>query len=190
MYRHRLDQPDHVEQPSVQGFHPKNHEANYIWRGTKADVWEAGHRVPYLVRWPGVIEPGTRCDETICLTDLTATCAEIVGFELPSNAAEDSFSLLPLLRGKGWTTPRAPVIHHSANGMFSLREGKWKMVFGNGSGGRQQPRGKPFQKPYFLFDLEKDPSETTNVIEANPQLAERLTEKLETIMDSGRSRPV
>jgi len=190
MYRYAEDKPDHVEQSSVQGFHRKNHQANYIWRGTKADIWEAGHHVPYLVRWPGVTQAGTRCDETICLTDLTATCAEIVGFSLPADAAEDSFSLVPLMQGKGWTTPRAPVIHHSISGMFSLREGKWKMVFGNGSGGRQQPRGKPFEKPYFLFDLDKDPSETTNVIEAHSEMAQRLTEKLETIMDSGRSRPL
>jgi len=121
---------------------------------------------------------------------LTATCAEIAGFGLPSDAAEDSFSILPLMQRKDWSTQRAPVIHHSANGMFSLREGQWKMVFGNGSGGRQQPRGKPFQKPYFLFDLEKDPSETTDVIEKYPQVAKRLTERLETIRSSGRSRPL
>jgi arylsulfatase A-like enzyme len=190
MYRWQEDEADHVEQPSVQGFHPTNHQANYIWRGTKADIWEAGHRVPFLVRWPGVTQPGTRCSETICLTDLTATCAEIVGHPLPTDSAEDSFSLVPLMRGKGWTMPRAPVIHHSANGMFSLRGGRWKMVFGNGSGGRQQPRGKPFQKPYFLFDLEQDPSETTNVIEDHPDVASRLTEDLERIMNSGRSRPI
>jgi len=190
MNRWDEDQPDHVAQPSVQGFHPKNHQANYIWRGTKADIWEGGHHVPYLVRWPGVVRPGTTCDETICLTDLMATCAEITGFRLPSDAAEDSFSILPLLRGRKPETPRAPVIHHSANGMFSLREGQWKMVFGNGSGGRQKPRGKPFQKPYFLFDLEQDPSETTNVIDAHPKTAQRLTERLETIRNSGRSRPL
>jgi arylsulfatase A-like enzyme len=190
MYRWRQGEPDHVEQPSVQGFHPKNHQANYIWRGTKADIWEAGHHVPYLVRWPGVVQPGTTCAETICLTDLTATCAEVAGFSLPTNAAEDSFSLVPLLKGKDWPVPRAPVIHHSGSGMFSLRRGKWKMVFGSGSGGREKPRGKPFQEPYFLFDLEKDPSETTNVIDKYPQIAQQLTEALETIRSSGRSRPI
>ncbi|UCD50686.1 MAG: arylsulfatase [Phycisphaerales bacterium] len=190
MYRWDEDKPDHVTEPSVQGFHPQKHQANYIWRGTKADIWEAGHHVPYLVRWPGVVQPGAKCDETICLTDLMATLAEITGFQLPGNAAEDSFSLVPLLQGRKPPTPRAPVIHHSGSGMFSLREGKWKMVFGNGSGGRQRPRGKPFEKPYFLVDLEQDPLETTNVIEAHPEIAQRLTERLETIMDSGRSRPL
>ena len=190
MYRQPEDKPDHVTQSSVQGFHRTNHQANYIWRGTKADIWEGGHHVPYLVRWPGVVRPGTRCNETICLTDLMATCAEIAGFPLPSDAGEDSFSIVPLLQGRKPPAPRAPVIHHSGSGMFSLRRGKWKMVFGNGSGGRQRPRGKPFEKPYFLFDLERDPSETTNVIDAHPEIARRLTETLETIIDRGRSRPL
>jgi arylsulfatase A-like enzyme len=107
---------------------------------------------------------------------------------LPSDAAEDSFSILPLMQGRDWSIPRAPVIHHSGSGMFSLREGKWKMVFGDGSGGREKPKGKPFQEPYSLFDLEKDPSETTNVIAEHPDVAKRLTESLERIRSSGRSR--
>jgi len=190
MYRWREGEPDHIEKPSVQGFHPQKHQANYIWRGTKADIWEAGHHVPYLVRWPGVVRPGTTCAETICLTDLTATCAEVAGFALPTEAAEDSFSIVPLLKGEGWPVPRAPVVHHSGSGMFALRQGKWKMVFGNGSGGRENPKGKPFQKPYFLFDMEKDPSETTNVIDEYPLVAQRLTESLERIRTTGRSRPI
>jgi hypothetical protein len=117
-----------------------------------------------------------------------ATCADITGFHLPENAAEDSFSLLPLLLGKARSIPRAPVIHHSGNGMFSLRDGKWKMVFGNGSGGREKPVGKAFEKPYFLFDLENDPSETTNLIDKYPDIAKRLEEQLEAIMNKGRSR--
>jgi len=189
MFQVREGEADHVDKPSVQGFDPENHRANYIWRGTKADIWEAGHREPYLARWPGVTKAGTRCNETICHTDLMATCAEIVGYDLPADAAEDSFSIVSLLKSGKWKTPRAPVIHHSAGGMFSLRDGKWKMVFGNGSGGREKPSGSPFKKPYFLFDLEKDPSETTNLIEKHPEVADRLTEKLEQIRNSGRSRP-
>jgi arylsulfatase A-like enzyme len=188
MYRKPQDDPDHTENPGVQGFHPSNHQANADWRGTKADIWEAGHRVPFLVRWPGKVKPKTRCDQTICLTDFLATCAEITGFPMPDNVGEDSFSLLPLMQGKEWAVPRAPVIHHSSNGTFSLRDGKWKMVFGSGSGGREKPVGKPFEQPYFLFDLESDPSETLNVIDKHPEIAQRLTEKLQTIMHSGRSR--
>lgn len=188
MYRLPEDKPDHTQDTGVQGFHTNNHEANAHWRGTKADIWEAGHRVPFIVRWPGKVKASTQCDQTICLTDFMATCAEITDCKLPDNAAEDSFSLAPLFLGKTRSISRAPVIHHSVSGMFSLRDGKWKMVFGNGSGGRQKPRGKPFQKPYFLFDMENDPSETTNLIDKHPEIAKRLENKLNKIMSNGRSR--
>lgn len=188
MYRWPLEEPDHVEDSRVQGYHPTSHKANADWRGTKADIWEGGHRIPFIARWPGVIKAGTFCEQTICLTDFLATCAEISGLSLPQDAGEDSFSLLPLMRGGGWTVPRAAVIHHSSQGMFSLRDGRWKMVFGSGSGGREKPLGKPFEKPYSLFDLKKDPSETTNLVDRHPDIAERLTATLERIMTSGRSR--
>lgn len=114
------------------------------------------------------------------------TCVEVTASSIPENAGQDGFSLLPLMQGKDWAIPRAPVIHHSANGMFSLRDGKWKIVFGNGAGGRENPFRKSFKKPYFLFDLESDPSETTNVINKYPEITERFEQQLETIMwDAG-----
>jgi len=111
----------------------------------------------------------------------------ITGQQLPDRSAEDSFSFLPSVLGK-LAASRAPVIKHSANGLFALREGPWKMVFGNGSGGRQQPRGKPFAKPYQLFNLEQDPSETTNIIDQHPETATRLEKRLQRIREQGRSR--
>lgn len=188
MYRWPEDQPDHVQQNSVQGFHASRHSSNHIWRGTKADIYEGGHRIPLLVRWPGRIAPGSLCDETVCLTDFMATCADIVGYELTESAGEDSFSLLSLFMTGNWQSPRAPVIHHSSNGTFSLRQGKWKMVFGSGSGGRQKPVGTPFEKPYFLYDLENDPTENANVLDLYPEVAEKLSEKLAKIRQQGRSR--
>ena len=92
------------------------------------------------------------------------------------------------MHGKDGTVSRAPVIHHSSNGTFSLRDGKWKMIFGNGSGGREKPIGKPFEKPYFLFDLENDPSETNNVIDEFPGIAEGLEGQLKIIMEKSGSR--
>jgi len=189
MYRLSGDRPDHSADPSIQGYAPGHHQANAGWRGTKADIWEAGHRVPFLVRWPGRVPPGSTCGETVCLTDIMATGAEITGFSLPERAAEDSFSLLPLMTGGRRPAPRAPVIHHSINGTFSIRDGRWKMVFGSGSGGRQKPVGKPFEKPYFLFDLENDPAETVNLIDSRPDVARRLTEELEKIRQGPGSRP-
>ena len=122
------------------------------------------------------------------LTDLFATCAEIVGAKLEDETAEDSFSLLPALRGE--ELPRgAPVIHHSYAGMFAIREGNWKLVLGNGSGGREQPLGEPFGQPYQLFDLSRDISETSDLAQSNPDVVKRLVAQFEQIRDSGRSRP-
>ncbi len=186
-YMHRLtpDKPDHRQDATVQGYHPENHTANAHLRGTKADVWEAGHRVPFIVRWPGRTQANSRSDKTICLTDLLATCADVTGQTIPPGAGEDSFSFLNSALGKP-AAPRAPVINHSANGIFALRDGPWKMVFGSGSGGREQPRGKPFEKPYRLFNLASDPSETENVIDRHPEIAARLEGLLRKTRAQGR----
>ena len=102
----------------------------------------------------------------------------MTGEPVPAGAAEDSFSLLPAARGKADAKPRPGVINHSASGIFAIRRGPWKLVAGNGSGGRQGPRGKPFQKPYNLYNLDKDPGETTNLIESRPEIAAQLEEEL------------
>ena len=177
------DPADHVDDATVQAYRPEHHTANGVLRGTKADIWEAGHRVPFFARWPGHISKGSQCAETICLTDLFATTAEIVGEKVPEGAAPDSYSFLPLLLGKTPATPRPPVIHHSAAGMFAIRDGKWKLVLGNGSGGREAPRGKPFAKPYQLFDLSADISETKNLIEAQPDVAAELEDACRKIRE-------
>lgn len=188
MYRWPEDQEDHLQDPGIQGFHTTNHRSNANWRGTKADVWEGGHRVPFIVRWPGQFDPGSSCDETICLTDVMATCAEITNTSLPETAGEDSFSLLPMLKNEEITLKREPVVHHSINGTFSLREGDWKIVFGNGSGGRQKPIGRPFEEPFFLFNLKNDPSETKNIIDKHPDVAVRMKKKLDEIIQGNGSR--
>ena len=189
MYRRGADETeDHVSDSTVQAYKEKHHTANGDLRGTKADVWEAGHRVPFFARWPGVIEAGSTCEKTTAHVDLFATCAEIAGGTLLKNSAEDSFSWLPLFKGGDWSRPRAPVINHSAAGMFALRSGKWKLIAGNGSGGRQAPKGRPFQKPFMLFDLQADLGEKNDQAKAKPELVEELTVKLESIRSSGRSR--
>jgi len=187
MYERKPGSNDHVTNHGDQGYAPENHRPNYHWRGTKADVYEAGHRVPLLVRWPGRIKPGSTSDHTTTLTDFYATFAEIVGHTLDTDEAEDSFSLLPVLTGSG-QVDRAPVINHSVRGMFAIREGKWKLIAGNGSGGRERPRGKPFDRPYQLYNLEADPGETDNLIEKHPDVAKRLEARLDAIRNNGRSR--
>jgi arylsulfatase A-like enzyme len=171
-FMYRREGRDHVDDASVQAFRPERHTANGPWRGTKADVWEGGHRVPLFVRWPNQVEAGSICTAPVCLVDLLATAAEVVGSERPASA-QDSHSLLPLMLGEP-NGQRPPVIHHSANGMFAIRDGKWKLVLGNGSGGRESPRGRPFDRPYQLFDLTQDPAETQNCIADHPEVARRL----------------
>jgi arylsulfatase A len=188
-YMRRYDESaekDHVDDSTQHGFKASSHRANGPLRGTKADIWEAGHRVPFFVRWPGQVEAGSRCETTVCLTDLYATCAEVVDAALSRNMAEDSLSLVPLLRGTA-TVRGAPVVHHSVNGTFAIRDGRWKLVLGNGSGGREKPKGKPFQKPYQLFDLSTDLGETRDVAAAHPEWVARLEARLDEIQVSGRT---
>ena len=179
---------DHVDDPRVQGFHRGHHRANGGLRGTKADVWEAGHRVPFFVRWPGVVKAGGRCAVAVCLTDFFATCADVVGRGEKVGEGEDSFSLVPLLEGREGDFKRAPVVNHSASGMFAVRDGKWKLVAGNGSGGREKPRGKVFEKPYQLFDLEADMGEVNNLAGEMRGRVKAMAGMLQGLMDRGGSR--
>ncbi len=165
------------------------HRANAGWKGMKADIWDAGHRIPFLARWPGHIAPGTVSRELGCLTDLMATAAAITGFALPDDAGEDSYSLLPALRGgKG---SRQAVVHHSVDGMFSIRQGEWKLCLGLGSGGFSSPRrvepqpGGPLGQ---LYNLDSDPGETKNLYQSRPDVAQRLTAILDQYKKQGYSR--
>ncbi len=190
-YMYRTDDPqaeDHVDDETAQTYRSDRHTANGPFRGTKSDIFEGGHHVPFFVRWPNKVEALSKCNDTICHTDLFATAAEVVGASLKQDEAEDSFSFLPLTAGNSRATPRAPVIHHSGSAMFAIRAGKWKLIAGNGSGGREKPKGKPFERPYQLFDLSTDLAEKHNIIQEHPQVAEQLESQLEKIRSADRSR--
>ena len=117
----------------------KGHHVSAHYRGSKADIWDGGHRVPFVVRWPGKVEPGSRCDQLITLVDFFATASEITGEKAPSSA-EDSVSFLPALFGKSIVSTRKGVIHHSVSGHFAYRQGKWKLLLARGSGGWSSPK--------------------------------------------------
>lgn len=170
------------------------HRANGEWRGEKADIWEGGHRAPFLVRWPGKVRAGSVSAQTGCLTDLFATLAGIVDYPLPAGAAEDSWSLLPAWLGRDGGKPiREATVHHSADGMFAIRQGDWKLVLGLGSGGFSPPKREP-QKPDGpagqLYHLRTDPGETKNLYLEHPDIVARLTALLERYQRQGYSRPV
>ncbi|NQT88804.1 arylsulfatase, partial [bacterium] len=161
-------------------------------RGYKADIWDGGHREPFIARWPARVAAGTVSNEPICLADLLATCADIVGSPLPENGAEDSVSILPALLGQTQDEPlREAIIHHSARGMFGVRQGKWKVAFCLGSGGFSQPNHiepEPGGPTGQLYDLEADPAETTNLWQQHPDIVADLGRLLDTYRERGRSR--
>lgn len=183
-------EPGHVKDETVQAYFSGNHTANGPLRGTKADIWEAGHRVPFFARWPEKIEAGSTCDRTICHVDLFGTAAAVAGAKLPppTQAAPDSFSWLPLFEGREKGFKRAPVIHHSGSGMFAIREGDWKLVLGDGSGGRQQPKGKRFGPPWRLFNLAEDLAETDDRFPSESEVAIKLEAELFKILANDKSR--
>ncbi|MHC4751647.1 MAG: sulfatase-like hydrolase/transferase [Planctomycetota bacterium] len=173
----------------VYGHYPNGH-----LRGIKADIWDGGHREPFIARWPGRIPAGTTSNELICLTDLLASCAAIVGVELPDNAGEDSYNVLPAMLDQKLAEPiREAIVHHSGSGMFSIRQGKWKLILGRGSGGFSSPKTykpKPGEPKGQLYNLEDDVAETSNLWSKNPQIVERLTNLLESYKQQGHSRPL
>jgi arylsulfatase A-like enzyme len=171
-----------------QGHHP-----SYHFRGYKADIYEGGHRIPFIVRWPDTVQKGSTCDDTICLTDLMATVAAILGFNLPENAGEDSVSILPDLLGTAKNPVREATVHHSVNGSFSIRQGKWKLEFCPGSGGWSYPTPAEANKLNLpkmqLYDLSQDVSEKQNVLEKHPDVVKHLTDLMTKYVNDGRSTP-
>ena len=156
------------------------HQPSGPYRGRKGQIWEGGHRVPFVVRWPGKVEPGSRSGELICLNDVMATCAAIVGERLPDCAAEDSVSLLPAFDGSPPEPLREALVSHDVEGQFAIRQGPWKVVI------LAQKEGEP---SYELYNLERDRAETRDVSADNPEIVERLLKLLDRYVELGRSTP-
>ena len=175
-----------VDQMERQGHHP-----SAVFRGYKSDAWDGGHRVPFIARWPGVIEPGSSSDQLVCLTDLLATCADVLEDPLPATAGEDSFSMLPLLHD-GATPIRDHVVHHSISGKFAIRDRRWKLVLCPGSGGwtlddaAAARDGLPLLQ---LYDMQRDPAERHNLHAEHPAVVSELVARLQRLVAAGRSTP-
>lgn len=178
-----------------------DHDGARPWRGVKRDMWEGGHRVPFIVRWPGRVKAGTTSDQLTSLTDIMATVAAITGAELPRDAAEDSFDLLPVLEGKATAAVRPYLLQQAFGGArtLSIRKGPWKFLDHRGSGGNNYERSEELQPfiiddgsgdaPGQLFNLEDDPSETRNLYHERPEIVRELKELLEATKRTGRSAP-
>jgi arylsulfatase A len=169
------------------------HHPSYVFRGYKADIYEGGHRIPYIIRWPNQIQPSQICDETVCLVDLLATCADLLDITLPDCAGEDSVSNLSLWKGQSIThSLREATVHHSVDGSFSIRRGHWKLEFCPGSGGWSDPRpGEETDDmpPMQLYNLNTDISERENVLSEFPDVVKELTELMTRYVCEGRSTP-
>jgi arylsulfatase A len=170
----------------------KGHNPNHVYRGNKADIFEGGHRVPFLARWPGTVKPGTTSERLVCLTDVLRTAAAIANVSVPDAAGEDSVSFLPTLKGDAQPA-RSPAVHHSINGSFAIRDGDWKLCFCADSGGWSAPRpgakGVADLPKDQLFNLKADIGETKNLHADEVATVKRLTTALERIVADGRSTP-
>lgn len=165
------------------------HDSASGLRGIKADAWEAGHRMPFLVRWPGQVKPGSVTRQIVCFTDLLTTFADVVGVPLPPDAGPDSFSFLSVLRGQ---QPADRPVRESlvtSTGLTSIRMGPWKLIAGLGSGGFSKPEriqpgpGEPIGQ---LNHLDDDPGETKNLYAEQPAIVTRLRTELARIERESR----
>ncbi len=167
------------------------HFPSYIFRGYKSDIWDGGHRVPTIVRWPGHVQRGSVCNQLVSLTDFMATCAGILYKKLPDNSAEDSYNILPYLLGNTKKSVRPAIVYASIDGNFSIQEGKWKLEFCSGSGGWGSPQNKEAYKEGLpmvqLYDMDADVSEKVNVEANHSDVVKRLTILMEAYLKNGRS---
>lgn len=169
------------------------HNPSYIFRGEKSDIWEGGHRIPFIVRWPGMVKAGSTTDQTMELSDLFATVADILKKPLPETVAQDSYSLLPVLMGTATTPIHHLNVYHSIDGNFAIQEGQWKLELCPGSGGWSTPNNKDalaIGLPRIqLYDMTADIGETVNIQAEHPDIVAKLTKDLEQSVTDGRSTP-
>jgi arylsulfatase A-like enzyme len=177
----------------IEELRSKGHDPVPGLRGAKADIFEGGHRVPLIVRWPGHVKKGSRSDQLVSLNDFIATVAAVLNRPLPDDAGEDSVSLLGILTGRAKGPVREALVHHSVNGSFAIRRGPWKLEFCPDSGGWAAPRPGSKEAQTLpklqLYNLALDPKETKNLQADQPLIRDRLVAMMQRYVQSGRSTP-
>lgn len=167
------------------------HHSSHIYRGYKSDIWDGGHRLPFLARWPAAVAPGSRCDQPVGLFDLYATAADLLGVSIAPGQGEDSLSLLPALRGGRIDAAARTLIHHSLYGRFAVRRGDWKLCRCPGSGGWSHPTDQEAtdaaEDSVQLYDLAAEPGETSNRAADEPDRVRELTAELHRCVARGSS---
>jgi arylsulfatase A len=172
------------------------HWSSHPLRGLKRDIYEGGHRVPTLIKWPGITKPGAVCDALVSQIDFMATLASSLGYELPENAAEDSHDLMPLLKG-GKESVRTTHIHNTNPNSYAIRHGKWSLIdaktgylSGVDKGWEKRHGYEPDDKsPVELYDMEKDIGQRKNLAAENPETVKELQALLKKIREQGHSAP-
>ena len=170
----------------------KGHKVSAGYRGSKSDIWDGGHRVPFIAKWPGKVAAKSTCNQLICLNDFFATIAEVLDQPVPAGSCEDSISFLPALSGKQVETARKSLVHHSIHGHFAYRSENWKLVLARGSGGWSGPTEKkvPADAPDAqLYDMKSDVAEQSNRFLDQQEVASRLLGELEEAIHAGRTTP-
>ncbi len=163
------------------------HRPSGNYRGRKADIWEGGHRVPFMVRWPGKVEAGKESDDLLSLNDVFATCADLLGTDLESDVAEDSLSFLSTLVETTDRSHRKSIVAHSVGGEFAYIEDGWKLVYRNQHANRNECRGDP--RIVELYHLANDLSESRNLVAQEPEKLAYLDGRLRETVSRGSSRP-
>jgi len=172
-----------------------DHNPSYVFRGHKADIFEGGHRVPFILEWPEKVIKNTSSNKTICTTDFFATCADIVGYKIQDGEAVDSYSMLSIITGKSDENIREYTVHHSINGSFAIRKGNWKLILCPDSGGWSYPTPQEYKANKMdlpamqLYNLAADIGEKNNLINEYPEKAAELKAAIKKIILNGRSTP-
>jgi arylsulfatase A-like enzyme len=170
----------------------KGHLVSARFRGSKADIWEGGHRIPFIAKWPGVIDADSHSNQLICLNDLFATFADCLSASAPSSSCEDSVSFKSALLGQPMDSVRKGIVNHSVSGHFAFRTKEWKLILAKASGGWSSPNEKkaPADWPKAqLYDMTVDSSEQSNLYLTKPNVASELLDLLENAVSRGRTTP-
>jgi arylsulfatase A len=150
-------------------------------RGHKRDIHEGGHRLPTVIRWPGVIKPGSTSHSLFAQTDLMATFASLVGYKLPDNAAEDSFDFLPYLKGETDKGPRSAMVHNTYANAYAIRDGDWVLVNVKPGAAKNTKAG--------LYNLKEDIGQKNNLAGQHPERVKAMEALLNKLHSQGYTAP-
>ncbi len=170
----------------------KDHNPSWKYRGAKADIYDGGHRVPFVVSWPQSIKKPAVSEQLVCTTDFFATIAQLLNKKLPDNVAEDSFSFLKELKKvNAATAVRADIVHHSIEGDYAIKKGDWTLVMSQSSGGWNDPKPKDPETEKLpliqLYNIKTDVAEQFNVYTEHPEIVAELKALLIKEIKAGRS---